>query len=412
MRILAITSRFPRPAAPTAALFSRWQWQALARIHQVRAIVPVSWVDRLKDRLKGRGSAKPLEFGALQVRYSTFWFPPRIVEDLQGHFYLASLRPAVNRLLKGFMPDAVMAVWSHPDGWAAVKIARELGVPCFIKVIGSDVLVLSRKKRRRERVAEALRDADGVIAVSHDLARHVGELGVDASRIHVVSEGTDRNLFRPGDQSAARQKLGVPTVGRMLLFVGNLLYSKGAGLLIEACAILRDNGHNFICNLVGDGADAQKLRQLTASLKLNDRVYFPGRVAQDRLPDWYQACDVVTLPSYSEGIPNCLREAMCCGKPFVATRVGGISEISPPGCSRLVKHGDAQELAEALAEMLQSPPQVGTALVDSLMISWDQSAALIDGLLRGSFLNKLPKSSAVIAEDSQGAQLRVERQRA
>jgi glycosyltransferase involved in cell wall biosynthesis len=183
-------------------------------------------------------------------------------------------------------------------------------------------------------------------------------------------------------------------------------------LLIEACAILRDNGHNFICNLVGDGADAQKLRQLTASLKLNDRVYFPGRVAQDRLPDWYQACDVVTLPSYSEGIPNCLREAMCCGKPFVATRVGGISEISPPGCSRLVKHGDAQELAEALAEMLQSPPQVGTALVDSLMISWDQSAALIDGLLRGSFLNKLPKSSAVIAEDSQGAQLRVERQRA
>ncbi|MGA2231325.1 MAG: glycosyltransferase [Tepidisphaeraceae bacterium] len=383
MRILAITSRFPRPAAPTAALFSRWQWQALARIQQVRAVVPISWVDRLRDRIKRR-NAKPLDFGALRVRYSTFWFIPKILDDLQGRFYLASLRPAINRILKDFTPDAVVAVWSHPDGWAAVHLARELGVPCFIKVIGSDVLVLGRKKRRCERIAEALKEADGVIAVSHDLARHVTELGVDPSRVHIVSEGTDRNLFRPGDQAVARQKLSIPATGRMLLFVGNLLFSKGAGLLIEACAILRDKGLDFSCNLVGDGGDAQKLRQLAASLNLSDRVHFPGRVAQDRLPDWYQACDLVTLPSYSEGIPNCLREAMCCGKPFVATRVGGIPEISPPNSSRLVKVGDVNELAGALADMLQSRPQVEVAFVDAQIISWDQSAGLIDRLLRES----------------------------
>ena len=127
-----------------------------------------------------------------------------------GQFYLASIRKAVRRMVEDFSPEIIFACWAHPDGWAAVRIARDLGVPAVIKVIGSDVLVLGRRGRRRQVLAQTLRAADGVVAVSRDLAEHVIELGVDARKVHVVPEGIDVDLFSPeinwpqGPRSACR----------------------------------------------------------------------------------------------------------------------------------------------------------------------------------------------------------------
>jgi glycosyltransferase involved in cell wall biosynthesis len=245
-----------------------------------------------------------------------------------------------------------------------------------------------------------LQAADGVIAVSHDLAKNVVDLGIDPAKVHIVPEGTDTTLFRPGDQSAARARLGQPAQGRMLLFVGNLLLSKGAGLVIEACGLLQDQGIDFRCCLVGGGKDEPRLRQMCTAKNLDARVHFAGRFPHDKLVDWYQACDVVTLPSYSEGSPNVLREAMCCGKPFVATRVGGIPEISSPDVSRLVNAGDVKSLAVALREMLDSPPKVDPRIPASHVISWDQSAARIDGLFRGAIAAKRAQGEAEPVEIS------------
>jgi glycosyltransferase involved in cell wall biosynthesis len=374
MRILAITNCYPRPGHPTNAMFSYLQLRALARLHDVRTIVPIAWPDRFRERTR---APSEIESNGMRLYYPTYWFTPKILQSHYGTFFLRSIRRTVDRILKDFSPEAVLAVWAHPDGWAAVKIARELSIPAFIKVIGSDVLVLGRHQRRRGRIADALQKADGVVAVSHDLAKHVVSMGVDSAKVHVVSEGTDTVLFQPGDQSEARSRLGLSGQGRILIFVGNLLFSKGAGLVIEACALLRDQAADFTCYLLGGGKDEAKLRRGVARLDLSDRVLFAGRLPQDRLPDWYRASDVVTLPSYSEGIPNVLREAMCCGRPFVATRVGGIPEISPPECSRLVERGDVSALAAALREMLAAPPRVDPRTVSSYVTSWEQSAAMI-----------------------------------
>jgi glycosyltransferase involved in cell wall biosynthesis len=379
MRILTITNCYPRPGHATNAMFSFLQLRALTKLHDVRTIVPVAWTDRWKDRKPAPAQS---DSNGMRIYYPTYWFTPKILQDHYGTFFLRSIRRTVKMVLKDFSPDAILAVWAHPDGWAAVRIARELGVPAFIKVIGSDVLVLGRHKKRRARIAEALQEGDGVFAVSHDLAKHVIEMGVDAAKVHVVPEGTDTTVFQPGDQSEARRRLGIANQGRILLFAGNLLFSKGAGMVIEACALLRDQAVDFTCYLLGGGKDEIKLRQQVVTLNLNDRVLFAGRLPQDRLPDWYRASDVVTLPSYSEGIPNVLREAMCCGKPFVATRVGGIPEISPPECSRLVEKGDVNSLAAALREMLAAPPRVDPAVAARYVIGWDQSASILEGHIR------------------------------
>jgi teichuronic acid biosynthesis glycosyltransferase TuaC len=372
MRILAITQCFPHPGHPGHCVSQAHQMKVLMREHDVRLVVPVPWRQRRHPR------------SAAGISYPTYWYSPKFFQHYYGQFYLASIRGTVRRILKDFRPEIVLACWAHPDGWAAVRIARELGVPAMIKVIGSDVLVLGQRRRRRQALAEALIAADGVIAVSRDLAEHVVELGVDARKVHVVPEGIDVELFTPGNQGAARAARGVPADAKMVLFVGNLLLSKGAGVLIEACAKLAQKGVPFLTYLVGRGKDESKLRKMAQAQGVADRAIFAGACGQETLVDWYRAADVVALPSFSEGIPNALREAMQCRRPFVASRVGGIPEISDPAISRLVKPGNAGELAEALEAMLDFPPKVDGSIPSRFNITWNRSAEMIGNLLNAA----------------------------
>lgn len=354
--------------------------QAIASQHDVRLVVPVPWTQRVfQPHQIDPGQTNGGDPAG--IRYPTYWYSPKILRQYYGQFYLASIRKTVRRILKTFSPEAVLAFWAHPDGWAAVRIARELGVSSIIKVMGSDVLVLGRSPRRRQLLVETLGAADGVIAVSRDLAEHVIELGVDPQKVHVVPGGIDIQLFAPGDQSAARAALSVPVNAKMLLFVGNLLFSKGAGVLIEACAKLETRGVQFSCYLVGQGKDQSKLRAMAHAKGVTGRVIFAGACDQQTLADWYRAADVVTLPSFSEGIPNVLREAMQCHRPFVATRVGGIPEISDPSISRLVAPGNVMELADALQAMLASPPEVNETIPARFNIPWSRSTEMVTSVL-------------------------------
>src|SRR5205823_4684896 len=91
--------------------------------------------------------------------------------------------------------------------------------------------------------------------------------------------------------------------------------------------------------------------------------------------------DVVVLPSYSEGIPNVLREGLACGRPFVATNLGGIAELADPSWSRLIAPGDPIALADALEEMMDNPLGVDPQLVQRKVMSWEESAGQLVRLL-------------------------------
>jgi teichuronic acid biosynthesis glycosyltransferase TuaC len=164
MRVLAITSCYPHPENPRHCVYHEHKMRALARVHELRLIVPVSWRERV------RALAKPANKQTLRISYPTYWYSPKILEQLYGHFYLASIKKTVRQAVADFRPDVVFACWAHPDGWAALQIGRELGVPVVIKVIGSDVLLLSRRPRRRRILAQTLCSADGVIATSRSWA--------------------------------------------------------------------------------------------------------------------------------------------------------------------------------------------------------------------------------------------------
>jgi len=384
VRILALTQLYPTPLQQTLASFNRQQFAELSRLHELRIIRPIPWPMAALHLIRGQSMEKaPATTGSIAAQYPLYYYLPRVRNDLFGPCLESSVRKPVERTIESFRPDVLLTSWAHPDGWATMQFGRRAGLPVVLKVLGSDILVLATG-RRRQRIVETLCGVESVIAVSEDLARHVIRMGAPPSRVHVVPEGLNTEIFSPGDQGVARSRLGLPASGKMILFVGNLLKSKGVVDLVRACAVLRDRGIQFFCRIVGQGSDAASVEQMIRTSHLADSVSCVGARPHAELADWFRASDVVTLPSYSEGIPNVLREAISCGKPFVSTSVGGIPEIADPSFSRLVPPGSIAELAEALAHMLEHTPQVDQSIVRRINISWGDSARLLAGHLEAA----------------------------
>lgn len=364
MRILTLTNLYPNPYQPHRATFNRLQVRDLGKRHPVRVIAPIAWTDEFSAR--GRGGARLPEgrrvnHDALIVDHPRYIFTPKTLRGSYGWFYLESVRHTFARVLDEFRPDLIYTPWAYPDGWAAVKLGREAGLPVVIKVHGSDVLLLDEQPRRRGPTVEALREADAVIAVSRDLAERIVSMGVDPGRVHVVYDGVDLALFHPGPASEARARLGLDADTPTVLSVGNLVPVKAQHVLIDACAQLARDGERFVCYLIGQGPLRQTLGQRAANLGLGERFRMPGSVPHSRLPDWCRAADVFALSSYSEGVPNVLLESAACGTPFVASRVGGIPEITHMGPCQLVPAGDPGALAASLKKFLRTP---GASSVD------------------------------------------------
>jgi glycosyltransferase involved in cell wall biosynthesis len=358
MRVVVITNLYPSPVHPGRAPFNRQQVRALADLCPVSVVAPVAWTEELLACWRGGSRLPPdrrVVCDGVTVEHPRYLYPPKVLRSWYGHFFRHSVRPAFERCLREFRPDLVFAPWAYPDGWAAVELGHQAGLPVVIKVHGSDILLLPRYPGRHRRTVEALRRADGVVAVSRDLAERVAGYGVEAGRTWVVYDGVDSSLFHPGPPAEARARLGLDSAGPILLFVGNLVPIKGPDLLVEACALLAQSQTRFICYLVGQGPLQPRLERQIAACGLCDRVRLVGPLAHGRLPDWYRAAAVVALPSHSEGIPCVLREAAACGTPFVASRVGGVPEIADLAESRLVPAGDATALAQALAPFLAGP---------------------------------------------------------
>lgn len=374
MRVLAITNLYPNPLQPHRAPFNRHQFRLLNDTYPVRVIAPISWTD---ERTLRKAGGEPIPKSRVRIQdgltvvHPRYFFPPKIGRGWYGHCFARSIRSAFRRAVAEFRPDVVFAPWAYPDGWAAGRLAQSIGLPVVIQVHGSDVLLLEQFPARKRPTVEALTAADGVVAVSRDLANKVEALGVVADRIRVVYDGVDPSLFAPGSKDQARARLGLDASGPpVVLFVGNLVPVKAVDVLLAAAELLQKAGTPIRLVLVGAGPLRAPLEKQAASAGL--AVQFVGSVPQTDLPDWYRAADLFVLPSHSEGVPNVLLEASACGTPWVASRVGGIPEIAHLGCSTLVPPNSPPELAAAIGASLKAghvpavPPRLRTDAVAEL----------------------------------------------
>lgn len=230
-------------------------------------------------------------------------------------------------------------------------------------------------------LAEKIRRAQLVVAVSSFGRSQLFRL-VDAScwkKIHVVHCGIDEAF-------AAPTRVELPMAGR-LVCVGRLCDEKGQLLLVEAAAILAREGRAFELVLVGDGKHRPLLEDLIARHGLAGHVRITGWATGDQVREEMLAARGVVLPSFAEGLPVVLMEAMALGRPVLTTYVAGIPELVIDGDTGwLFPAGSVEDLAAAMRACLDSPDEVlqamgGKARVRALQRHHiDEQAAKLDGL--------------------------------
>ncbi len=271
--------------------------------------------------------------------------------------------------------DVVLGAWAYPDGFASVVIADMLGVPSVIKLHGSDINVVARMPGPRRHFAWALPRASRIVAVSRPLAERAVELGAAPDRVDVVPNGIDREAFRPRDRSQARRALGLSNEARIILYVGHLSREKGAHDLLRAFQTLGARLPSAELVMVGDGAGTRACRALAETLGVT--VRFVGAQPHETIPLWLAACDVLALPSWNEGMPNVVVEALASGRPVVATAVGGIPDVVKGVLGTLVAAHDVNALGNALVRTLTAAhdPHAISAALDRP--DWATSASLL-----------------------------------
>ncbi|HET8646158.1 MAG TPA: glycosyltransferase [Vicinamibacteria bacterium] len=252
--------------------------------------------------------------------------------------------------------------------------------PVVVTVWGSD-LALLRLRGAGGLARRLLARAHTVIAVSAAMARELVALGVPADKVAVVVTAIDPPVMPALPPAERRARLGLPAGRPLALFLGRLSPVKGPDVLVEAMRLLRDRQPTAAFVFAGEGNLRPSLEAAVRAHGLADRTVFAGFVPRERVGEYLAACDLLVLPSRSEGLPHAVLEAMACARPVVASAVGGVPEAVEHGVTgALVPPEDPAALAAALEPLLAdsglraAQGAAGRRLFDARQHTWERVA--------------------------------------
>jgi D-inositol-3-phosphate glycosyltransferase len=264
--------------------------------------------------------------------------PPRPVDKGRLHQHLEEFEENLVRFASAGGDHAPTYDLLHSHYWLSGSVALRLqerwGLPhvTMFHTLGevkNRARVTERETPLRLRVEQQLaRQAERIVCASqHEKHLLVRLYDADPERIAVVPCGVDLDLFRPQDKETARRALGYSDE-RIILFVGRIEPLKGIDILINAVAQLGEESDFHVLIVGGDRRSRKQvshLQGLASDLGVGERVCFLGAVDHEQLPLYYNAADVCVVPSYYESFGLVALEAMACGTPVVASRVGGLT---------------------------------------------------------------------------------------
>jgi len=267
----------------------------------------------------------------------------------------------------------------HSHYWLSGLVAKELralwGAPIaqMFHTLGHMKNRVARRAEERETEirlkaeGEIVGFSDRLVAASPlEKEQMVRLYGADPEKIEVIPCGVDLTLFRPFSSSEAKAYLELPLERMMILFVGRIEPLKGIDTLLKAVALATDGlpdlcGHLSLAIIGGSPDPAsenmeremQRLSRLKSKLGIDNLVTFLGAKDQDTLPYYYSAAEVCVVPSRYESFGMVALEAMACGTPVVASKVGGLTFTVEEGVTGyLVPENDPAALAERLRSLL------------------------------------------------------------
>jgi len=295
------------------------------------------------------------------------------------HLAAGPMAPVTKRELPRFVDDLAVAARCHLvaggfdglhahywiSGAVGHRLKHELDLPLITTFhtlatakasAGIDDDPLDRARIEHEVVA----CSDGIVASTNDERAEL-VLGYDADpeRVEVIAPGVDHATFSPGEAIGARRRLGLPSHGSLLLFVGRIQPLKGLRLALATLAELTDPATLVVVGGPSgpEGpAEVERLHALAGDLGVADRVRWVPPQPHEALADWYRAADVCLVPSRSESFGLVALEAAACGTPVVASDVGGLRSLVDDGHTGfLVDVRTAVAFAAPVQKLLADP---------------------------------------------------------
>jgi len=274
----------------------------------------------------------------------------------------------IERVLSVVKPDILHAHFAYPEGWASYLALRRYRkrIPFVVTLHGYDVLVepslgygIRLKRRYDLLVRRVVEVADAVIVASHAIYDEVARLINDKEKIHLIPHGVDLERFKPDlNANDLRESLGGKD--KLIVFTAKAFEPVyGLEYLILAAGIVAKLRNDVIFVIAGDGSQRPYYLNLVRRLGIEQYVIFPGRLPRNEVPYYYVASDIVVVPSLQESWGLVATEAMACGRPVIASRVGGLIDQVIDGVNGfLVLPRDPEAIAKKILYFAENREEV------------------------------------------------------
>lgn len=253
--------------------------------------------------------------------------------------YLISLFFNLMGICRKYNIDVIHAHHTIPAGFIGVIIGKIMRIPVIttahlmdITTHGTDEGPLENIKDfesnffYRKLIIFTLNSSEKIITVSSDLAKIINQMEIDSNKVTVLRNAVDISRFKPIKNVSMRKEYNIKENEILILFIGHLEPFKGIFELLNAFKKIIKKNVKLI--IIGEGHSENEVKEIVSKYNLTDKIIFTGKVSPNVIQNYYQMADIFTLPSYTEGLPLVVIEAMACGLPVIVSNVGGIPEIA------------------------------------------------------------------------------------
>jgi len=400
IKVLWLTSSYPRGKDDSASVFLRYLAEALAKQHiNIQILAP--------DHPEVE--ATPDTIGIVLRRFC--YFSPRKLQKLaygsgilpnlrvqpwlllQVPFFILSMFISTAWIILRNRPSLIHAHWIIPQGAVAVLLGKLLRIPVVVTAHGGDAFAL-----RGNLLGTIKRwTIKNCTAWTSNTQATAAAVGPGLPKPHIIPMGIDYTQFASGNPLVVRS--ASESRKHVLLFVGRLVEKKGVADLLQAFALLSETLQDETeLWIIGDGVERDRLQALTTDLRIDSKVIFFGKLPNNSLPDYYAAADVFIAPSITdssgdtEGQGVILLEAMASRVPVITTNAGGIGCVITHGeTGMLVNPGKPIEIAAAIEKLLNDKN-----LRETLSIKACKAAQDYDWLtISSKFVNLYRESNSI-----------------
>ncbi len=350
---LTVTSLYPTVSHSQDGVFIQRRLNGLVEHADVSVLRPVPWFPIYRPYTAGERSLQ----NGIPVYDRRMFYLPKYMKHWDSVWLRRCVEPQLRQRQATSEIDLIDAHFGFPTGVGCFRVGRRLGIPVFITLRGVEETDI-QDKRIGPQLVEALSGCAGVVAVSDSLKAAAVKHGVPANQIRVIPNAVEVDHFRPGDQLAARRRLGLMEKGPIIVAVGSLIRRKRHHVLVQAFREVKERLPTATLVIVGGPAHEPTyprfLRRMIAESGMTESVLLAGPLDPDAIQEWLHAADVFSLATVREGCCNAVLEALACGRAIVTTPAGDNERyVDPPKNGIIVPFDDPDALAQGLCAALE-----------------------------------------------------------